>query len=320
MSEDSKENLDAIALKIKSYIENNKDIKVKIIGHASYATDDRNEMSVDSDVYANVIQNWFRDYQDTNQTILKSKKFADDIALKLLDYNISKDIMVVEYRGSKDLAYSTGVDKELSNRVMVSIYVIEKEKKETLKEIDSISKKTKKVKISIVDKDKDGVEDMVDECLNTPIGMSVLKNGCPKDSDNDGVIDNDDDCPETEMGLSIDENGCEIVKKLNINFVPLSSEIMSESASEIREFANFLKANPTINVEIVGHTDSVGRKDKNMILSFDRSNAVKAALVKEGIKESRIIASGRGELDPLETNLTVDGRKRNRRIEVKLLK
>ena len=98
-----------------------------------------------------------------------------------------------------------------------------------------------------------------------------------------------------------------------------SSDIPAESYSKIILFVEFLKKNPKYKVVIVGHTDNVGESGDNMILSYDRSHSLKSALIREGINKDRIIAVGRGELDPQETNRTVEGRAMNRIIEIKLL-
>ena len=55
-----------------------------------------------------------------------------------------------------------------------------------------------------------------------------------------------------------------------------------------------------------------------MKLSQERALAVKIALEKEGVASTRLTSSGRGELDPIKTNRTAEGRRENRRIEVKL--
>ena len=61
-----------------------------------------------------------------------------------------------------------------------------------------------------IDSDRDGVEDKLDKCPNTPAGVLVDANGCPKDSDGDGVTDSRDQCPNTPMGVRVDSNGCPV--------------------------------------------------------------------------------------------------------------
>ncbi len=58
------------------------------------------------------------------------------------------------------------------------------------------------------DSDKDGVEDKLDKCMDTPLGCIVDADGCPLDADGDGVCDGLDKCPETPKGAKVDANGC----------------------------------------------------------------------------------------------------------------
>ena len=76
--------------------------------------------------------------------------------------------------------------------------------------------------------------------------------------------------------------------------------------------------NPTYRAEIIGHTDSVGKAVSNMKLSQKRASSVRAALILEGVDANHLTATGRGELDPIASNRTKQGRSKNRRIEVQL--
>lgn len=60
------------------------------------------------------------------------------------------------------------------------------------------------------DKDKDGVENKLDQCPNTPVGVSVDEKGCPLDNDGDKVPDYLDKCPNTPAGVEVDSVGCPI--------------------------------------------------------------------------------------------------------------
>ncbi|NND61527.1 MAG: OmpA family protein, partial [Gammaproteobacteria bacterium] len=62
------------------------------------------------------------------------------------------------------------------------------------------------------DSDGDGVNDDLDRCPNTPMGVAVNSVGCELDSDGDGVADRMDKCPDTRRGASVDSKGCEIVR------------------------------------------------------------------------------------------------------------
>ena len=73
-------------------------------------------------------------------------------------------------------------------------------------------------------------------------------------------------------------------------------------------------------VELSGHTSSEGRDDYNLKLSSDRANAIKQWLTTKGVDEKRIIAVGYGKTKPVADNSTEDGRKKNRRVELKIIK
>ena len=62
-----------------------------------------------------------------------------------------------------------------------------------------------------VDTDEDGVQNFDDDCLDSPVGVTVDENGCEVDTDGDGVVDSLDDCPATAVGVTIDSAGCEII-------------------------------------------------------------------------------------------------------------
>jgi len=314
---------------IKKYIDNNKSILITIIGHTNEPTDDYNEVLFDSKTYANKIQNVFRPTLTEKTTLRLSKQYALDIESRLIDADINKSLMTVEYRGGKDMAFSdaTTNGKELSNRVMVTMYVYpEKEldgdgdgvidgKDSCLNTIKGVTVDKKGCPL---DDDNDGVSNYKDTCSNTPDGIKVDKKGCPFDSDNDGVADYKDSCSNTVKGLMVDPKGCSRNKNLELCFQTGSDIILKKSYKKVKEFAKFMKENPAYNAEIIGHTDSQGNESKNMKLSEARANSAKLALVDAGVEASRLTTLGRGELDPLQTNRTEAGRKANRRIEVKL--
>ena len=70
---------------------------------------------------------------------------------------------------------------------------------------------------------------------------------------------------------------------------------------------------------MIGHTDEIGLKANNMQLSIDRAQACADYMAAKGIDESRMTVIGRGELEPLESNKTDEGRSRNRRVEFNIL-
>lgn len=86
----------------------------------------------------------------------------------------------------------------------------------------------------------------------------------------------------------------------------------------LRELAGWLKANPTRQVTLVGHTDASGALAANVALSKARAASVRAALVDMGADGAQIDAQGAGYLAPIADNDTAQGRAKNRRVEVML--
>lgn len=84
------------------------------------------------------------------------------------------------------------------------------------------------------------------------------------------------------------------------------------------ELKNYLNKYPKKTASIVGHTDGVGDVIANDWYGMERAKNVKQYLVSQGIDESRLFASSKGELEPIESNGTLEGRRKNRRIEIKI--
>ncbi len=302
LSQHSKERLSEIAEQAKIYLEKGEKIEITLIGHASE--------SVSEDINA-------------------SYNYALDVFNALVDRNISAELMTIESRQSKDMGYSdaTAKGKELSNRVLVSIYIynkndVDSDKDGVYNQYDRCPNTPLGVVVDEhgcpIDSDKDGVANYLDKCPDTPFGYRVDVNGCPIDSDEDGVSNYVDLCPDTSKKLRVDKNGCPYTQVLSFEFKFDSSEITEESYPLVEKFAKFMKDNGAYKTEIVGHTDSIGSATYNMTLSKKRANIVKNSLIKEGVESSRLKTTGMGELEPIESNMDKAGRKVNRRIEVKL--
>ena len=82
----------------------------------------------------------------------------------------------------------------------------------------------------------------------------------------------------------------------------------------------FLKKSSTIEVEIQGHTDNVGKDASNQTLSENRAAAVMEYLAQHGADKKRIKSKGYGKKKPITTNDTDDGRQKNRRVEFVITK
>lgn len=172
----------------------------------------------------------------------------------------------------------------------------------------------------LIDSDGDGVADDLDQCPNTPKGLKVNKNGCELDSDEDGVVDSKDQCPNTSKNFRVDGYGCPQTATLRANFDTNSYALNDSIIADLKEFAQFLKDNVGYQVIIYGYTDSIGDATTNKILSQNRANSIKDGLTRYGISAKRLSSIGKGEAEPIASNMYKDGRAKNRRIEVELLK
>ena len=169
------------------------------------------------------------------------------------------------------------------------------------------------------DSDKDGVFDSKDECPNTPPDVIVNRKGCEIDCDEDGVVDSKDRCPRTPQGFKVDAEGCPLTATLEAHFPTDEYAVSDDIVDELRNFAQFLKENPGYNVILSGHTDSSGNEEKNKILSQNRANSIRDALIELGIESDRLMAVGKASTEPVASNETVEGRAQNRRTEVELI-
>jgi outer membrane protein OmpA-like peptidoglycan-associated protein len=107
----------------------------------------------------------------------------------------------------------------------------------------------------------------------------------------------------------------QIVKMNNIFFEYKSTNLAPESFPELRRIVDEMKENPTMEIEIEGHTDNRGSDEYNLKLSGDRAETVRKQLIELGVKENRVKAVGYGETKPIADNETEEGRSINRRVE-----
>lgn len=106
----------------------------------------------------------------------------------------------------------------------------------------------------------------------------------------------------------------------NVYFNNDESVLLAKSYSELNVLFDVLDNNPSMEISIEGHTDSNGDDAYNISLSKDRATAVKQYLIDLGIQEERLFSQGFGETRPVESNTTEEGRSKNRRVEVVILK
>jgi len=106
----------------------------------------------------------------------------------------------------------------------------------------------------------------------------------------------------------------------NVFFNTGSHELLPESIFELEKLIEFLKQNPTLVIEIEGHTDNVGSQQMNQKLSEERAEEVYNYLISKGIKDYKMKYKGYGFAKPIATNDTPEGRSLNRRTEFVIIK
>ena len=105
-----------------------------------------------------------------------------------------------------------------------------------------------------------------------------------------------------------------------IQFVQSKAELLPDAQPALEQLAAFLTNNPTMEIELAGHTDNQGDFDENLRLSKQRVEVVKAYLVANGIAANRISTRGYGPTRPIGNNNAETTRQLNRRVEMTVLK
>jgi outer membrane protein OmpA-like peptidoglycan-associated protein len=94
---------------------------------------------------------------------------------------------------------------------------------------------------------------------------------------------------------------------------------LDPSKPALDKLAEVLKNKPLWKLEISGHTDNVGDDNGNLVLSKKRAEALKNYLISKGINADRLVTLYFGETKPIADNNTPEGRKKNRRVEMKIV-
>ncbi len=182
------------------------------------------------------------------------------------------------------------------------------------------------------DRDADGIIDNLDPCPNNAEDFDKFEDddGCPDfDNDGDGIADVADLCPlqPEEFNGHLDEDGCpDEVKAIltaqkimildKVQFDVGLASIKRDSHGLLDQVVATLQNNPQVGrIRIEGHTDAQGGTALNQDLSERRALAVRTYLIDHGVDPKRLVARGYGEMYPLMSNATPEGREMNRRVE-----
>ncbi len=186
------------------------------------------------------------------------------------------------------------------------------------------------------DTDGDGISDNVDKERFSPVGTQVDKYGRAIDSDNDGVADIIDEEKDTKpedakyvnfKGISLKNAGGSgsgnAVGGKGGDFLPVifferEFVLGPHNCSLLMVVYNYMKANPSAKIRVIGHTDSFGTDEYNFRLGMRRAQAVADAIIALGIEEERLIIESKGETDHLVDLTQFNALNFNRRVHFEI--
>lgn len=116
----------------------------------------------------------------------------------------------------------------------------------------------------------------------------------------------------------VSESEINLVMPSDITFDYDRAEVKPEFRGVINSLADALATQPSSTIDIIGYADSTGSDTYNQLLSERRAQSVAYWLENQGVQAPRLVAFGRGELQPIASNNTEEGRARNRRVEIKV--
>jgi outer membrane protein OmpA-like peptidoglycan-associated protein len=122
-------------------------------------------------------------------------------------------------------------------------------------------------------------------------------------------------------GVSVErvsESQINLVMPSDITFDVNRAEVKPEFRGVISNLAQALASQPSTSIDIIGHADATGSDALNQSLSERRAQSVAYLLEQQGVQAPRLVALGRGELEPVASNATETGRQQNRRVELKV--
>lgn len=150
---------------------------------------------------------------------------------------------------------------------------------------------------------------------------AAVPTGPDGDADGDGVPDSLDKCPGTMSGLKVDETGCAVPQVFVLKGVSFdfdSTRLGVNAQTILEDAVKTMLGQPTMKVEIAGHTDNYGSEEYNRDLSQRRADAVKDYLVSKSVAAGNLRGTGYGESQPVASNDNDFGREQNRRVEFRI--
>ena len=169
------------------------------------------------------------------------------------------------------------------------------------------------------DRDGDCVADKVDKC---PDAYGSYRNhGCPDTARKTVKVTMDTDTPPAQATVDTSDVPAHVVLSTTVLYFDFGALSMPDSTyRRLDEVITILENNPKLQIVVSGFTDDVGGDDYNLLLSVRRAESVQKYMASKGIDEKRVILSGYGKRHPLIDNSSPEGRAKNRRIELEIVR
>lgn len=154
---------------------------------------------------------------------------------------------------------------------------------------------------------------LVGALVGSAIGAGIGYNLDQQEADLRREIDNDD--------VQITNTGDRLILSMpqDLLFATDSFSVRPDLQSDLQSVATNLQQYPASTIQVIGHTDSDGDADYNQRLSERRANSVTSILTGSGVPANRVQSIGRGESQPVASNLNATGKAQNRRVEIVIL-
>lgn len=187
--------------------------------------------------------------------------------------------------------------------------------------LDELERRVTELETKLIDTDKDGVADYLDEEQNSAPNAIVDTKGKTVDANKNGVDDKVEAYVDSKTKATATE-GNSIEDMINGGYITVffdfnSTKPTADSYSAINFVTQYLKTNPNSSVEILGFADEIGNTEYNNTLSASRANFVKDVITKAGINASRLSVKGQGEDTSVDAS-SADARRLVRKVIFKL--
>jgi outer membrane protein OmpA-like peptidoglycan-associated protein len=265
----------------------------------------QNVLEKESQVYFEGILATVKSYSQKNQ----------NIKLQVLGYsNARVDIY------DKVIATDEAYKKTLKNTVILAQKILQNlvDNGLTYKEIDIDYKNTKSLGFNSVTKQG---KDLSNHVIIT-MYIFAAPSKVVLDTDNDGILDDIDAELDTPQGYVVDALGRTKRVNLAVSYKKNSTKLSKSVDENIMKLKQYLTQNPELKAHVVGHTSKTDVSEMlyNTRLSLKRAKVFTTELIKYGIDITRLSSDGKGFSMPIADNKTSEGRMKNRRIEVQIIR